>query len=433
MAPPIITMLGLILYSTDKAIPWNYGADVYIHGFKQEPLTGETANVTNPDVDNIVGTSKVTRSGRIFSPEISPKTITTPVRISAFEPITEIQGKETMIEPAQMETPGETTIKYSSNQEVEEVLKIIPKSSYNFVEHHAQAFVNFLKSVHVPQEISVDQIENCVARLKADNGLGFSNFDLTPTGRNHNKSMHVSIECRGTTLSHVLVDNVSYLNVLPKVVLDKLDCKGIMLKPSYVVVRAFDGSKRMVHGEIHGAGVVTSTLHQKLKYPAKGKIVTVRGEEEYMVSHLNNYKYVEMDGEFLETPCQTFELVPQTVAVAKPVPTVPKVTRVPLTMDFLKYARVVVEEGGCTIWGQLPDIPYKSDIFGLGFTSDAQKVVCRASAIRITNNGVPKDQDNVVEDTDSDCALDSWIFPTIGRGLNNWKAEDIIPIFFSQE
>ena len=120
-----------------------------------------------------------------------------------------------------------------------------------------------------------------------------------------------------------------------------------MLKPSNIVVRAFDGSKRMVHGEvdvpikvgsktfvsmfyvmdirpsyscllgrpwIHKAGAVTSTLHQMLKYPVKGKIVTVRGEEEYMVSHLNSFRYVEMDGDFIETQCQNFEEVPQTLA-----------------------------------------------------------------------------------------------------------------------
>jgi hypothetical protein len=40
---------------------------------------------------------------------------------------------------------------------------------------------------------------------------------------------------------------------------------------------------------------------------------------------------------------------------------------------------------------------------------------------------------NAVEDTASGCDLDSWIFPTIGDGLNNRKAEDIIPISFSQE
>ena len=65
------------------------------------------------------------------------------------------------------------------------------------------------------------------------------------------------------------------------------------------------------HPWIHKAGAVTSTLHQMLKYPVKGKIVTVRGEEEYMVSHLNSFRYVEMDEEFIETPCQNFEEVPQ--------------------------------------------------------------------------------------------------------------------------
>ena len=48
---------------------------------------------------------------------------------------------------------------------------------------------------------------------------------------------------------------------------------------------------------IHKAGAVTSTIHQKLKYPVRGKIVTVQGEEEYMVSHLNSFRYIEMDGE----------------------------------------------------------------------------------------------------------------------------------------
>ena len=98
----------------------------------------------------------------------------------------------------------------------------------------------------------------------------------------------------GTTLAHVLVDIGSSLNVLPKKALDRLDFEGLTLKPSNIVVRAFDGSKRMVHGEvnipvkvgsqtfgsifyvmdirpsyscllglpwIHEAGIVTSTLH----------------------------------------------------------------------------------------------------------------------------------------------------------------------------
>ena len=57
-----------------------------------------------------------------------------------------------------------------------------------------------------------------------------------------------------------------------------------------------------------------------LKYPVKGNIVTVRGEEEYMVSHLNSFRYMEMDGEFIETPFQNFEEVPQILESTRPLP-----------------------------------------------------------------------------------------------------------------
>ena len=51
-------------------------------------------------------------------------------------------------------------------------------------------------------------------------------------------------------MAHVLVDTGSSLNVLPKKALDRLDCEGLTLKPNNIVVRAFDDSKRMVHGEV---------------------------------------------------------------------------------------------------------------------------------------------------------------------------------------
>ena len=92
-------------------------------------------------------------------------------------------------------------------------------------EAHAKALVKFHKSAHVPQETIVDQFENCVASLTTDNGLGFSDMDLTSKGRKHNDALHVSIECRGTTLAHVLIDTGLSLNVLPKNALDRLDLK----------------------------------------------------------------------------------------------------------------------------------------------------------------------------------------------------------------
>ena len=73
----------------------------------------------------------------------------------------------------------------------------------------------------------------------------------------------------------------------------------------------------------------------------KGTVVTICGKEEYMVSHLNSFRYVEMDGKFIETPCQTFEVIPPTAI--EDVSVIPKVTMVPPRMTSLKDARVVVE------------------------------------------------------------------------------------------
>ena len=71
-----------------------------------------------------------------------------------------------------------------------------------------------------------------------------------------------------------------------------------------------------------------------------------------MVSHLNSFKYVEMDEEFIETPCQAFEVVPpMIVAVAKTLTVVPVITKPVSRMSSLKDAEAVIKEGGSTVWG----------------------------------------------------------------------------------
>ena len=99
-------------------------------------------------------------------------------------------------------------------------------------EAHAKDLVNFLKTAYVPQETSADQFQDCVASLTADSGLGFLDVDLTLRGRKHNEPLHVLVECRGTTLAHVLVDIGSSMNALPKKSLDRLDYEGLTLNTS---------------------------------------------------------------------------------------------------------------------------------------------------------------------------------------------------------
>ena len=182
----------------------------------------------------------------------------------------------------------------------------------------------------------------------------------------------------------------------------------------------------------YGAGAVTSTLHQKLKYPVKGKIVTVCGEEEFMVRHLNSFKYVEMDGEFIETPCQAFEIVPPMVVTTKIFSNISKDDEVIPRMVSLKDAYVVVEDGSCTIWVQLPDIPFKVDKFGSGFTIKAQKEVRRAHMgkppLHIGNHEV-----KTMEDSNDECAFEEQIYPTSRGKLNNWHAKDFTPISLMEE
>ena len=155
------------------------------------------------------------------------KAVTTLVIILTDTPaaeLTEGRGKGVMVELVRTKAQS-LTIPETSKNEMEEILKIIKRSDYDVVEQleqtpskisilalllcfeaHAKALVKFLKTSHVPQEKSADQFQDCVASLTADNNLGFSDADLTPRGRKHNEAFHVSVECRGTTLAHVLVD-----------------------------------------------------------------------------------------------------------------------------------------------------------------------------------------------------------------------------------
>ena len=72
-APPLmITVPGPMLYTSEKAIPCHYGADVYYHGVKQEVSTRlseeERAEDNKEEVHNFSGVGRMTRSGRVFGP-----------------------------------------------------------------------------------------------------------------------------------------------------------------------------------------------------------------------------------------------------------------------------------------------------------------------------------------------------------------------------
>ena len=106
---------------------------MFYHGIKQEDWIEESKA---DDVGNITGSSKVTRTGRIFSPNISPPTaIMALVRITAEKPNADIRGKKKVVDPAEIEVHAkDIATEERPTQEMDEILKIIKRSDFKIVE-----------------------------------------------------------------------------------------------------------------------------------------------------------------------------------------------------------------------------------------------------------------------------------------------------------
>ena len=89
-----------------------------------------------------------------------------------------------------------------------------------------------------------------VNNIIAKNYLTFDDEEMPVEGRGHNKALHVFVKCMDHIVAKVFIDNGSSLNVMPKTTLDKLPFDASHMRPSSLVVRAFDDSRRDMRGEI---------------------------------------------------------------------------------------------------------------------------------------------------------------------------------------
>ena len=251
-----------------------------------------------------------------------------------------------------------------TDEDAAEFLKFIQQSDYKVVDQlkrmparvsllellmhstsHRKLLMKNLSGAHVEQNLSLDKFEGIVSHITANNYLTFTEEEIPSDGRGHNKALHISVKCMDHFISRVLVDNGSSLNVVPKATLNKLPSNGFHLHPSTMVVRAFDGSKRDVIGEIelpiqigpctfqivfqvmditpayscllgrpwiHTTGVVPSTLYQKLKFIVDDKLIIVSGEKDLIVCRSTSTPYIEAAEEVLETSFQVLEIVSTT-------------------------------------------------------------------------------------------------------------------------
>jgi hypothetical protein len=222
------------------------------------------------------------------------------------------------------------------------------------------------------------------------------------------------------------------------------------MRYSGVIVKAFDGSCKMIIGEvdlpvkigpsdfqitfqvmdvhptyscllgrpwIHEAGAVTSTLHQKLKFVKNRKLVIVGGEKVLLVSHLSSFLYVEAEDE-VGTPFQALSIAAE--------------KRVGEPMSSLKDAKKIVEEGNVDQWGRMVEVSDNKGRTGLGFQKGSSTVRSEDMQLSFRSGGFIHGNEQhlaaVLEDSEEE---DYTNFVTHGKTCNNWTAVDI-PVVLHQ-
>ncbi|XP_017974513.1 PREDICTED: uncharacterized protein LOC108661585 [Theobroma cacao] len=366
-------------YKDDKAVSWNYNCSVQVS--KVEKWIAESQD----DAANITSVGGITSSGRCYSQE-------------ALENLKNEKGKERKQSPREEKVqPPESTDDSKgpvTEKEATEFLKFIKHSEYNVVEQlnrfparisllslllssepHRNSLMRILNQAYVDHDILVENLDCIVGNILVGNTISFSDEEIPSRGRGNYKALHIITKCKGCTVVKVLFDNGSSLNVMPMKTLPRLPINMSYMRKSQMIVKAFDGTRREVVGDIeipieigpctftiefqvmdiahsynyflgrpwiHMAGAIPSSLHQKVKFIVEGKIVCVNGEEDLLISKPANTPYVEVAEEVPECSFRSFEFVNTTYVGERttlPIPRLSKTTKMAVSQIVRKGYR----------------------------------------------------------------------------------------------
>ncbi|PKI61318.1 hypothetical protein CRG98_018309 [Punica granatum] len=300
-------------YSDDK-VPWTYEGGV-------------------GNLEQQFGVMGITRSGRVYE-----------------NPTATDKGKAPAAEIEAIPGVPPTPPKKVTEEEAEAFMKIIKASEYKVVEQmakspahisllalllssepHREALLRVLTAAQVPKGTPPNRIEETVSSIFS-NTISFSNDELPSEGCAHSRALHIVCKCNNHIVGRVMIDNGSALNM-------NVDLNRV--RPSKIVVRAFDDSRREVNGEIdllidvgpcsfsvtfqvldipnafslllgrpwiHSACAIPSSLHQKLKFIIEERIITVKGEEDYTMYKETVVPYFSV-GNDENLPFHSFETI----------------------------------------------------------------------------------------------------------------------------
>ncbi|XP_022157707.1 uncharacterized protein LOC111024360 [Momordica charantia] len=324
LQPLTIQLPSPYKYKDNKAVPWHYGCHT---------LDEEVSIVTN-----ISRVSGMTRSGICYKLETLKAS-----QVDEQHKIWTVKGKEKDcpdLEEIWGEEPvmakGSSFKKIVSDEEASEFLKLIKHNEYKVIEQlhhtpacismlsifinskpHRKALMDVLNQSHVNYDITIEKLDGIVGNITSSNTITFMDEEIPPEGSGHTKALHTVVKCKDHAIAKVLVDNGSSLNVMPMYTLLKLPVDSTHIKHSSMVVRVFYGTHRGVVGDIelpikigprtfnvtfqlmdisptyscllgrpwiHSAGVIPSTLHQRLKFVFENTLICIFGQKDLLVT-----------------------------------------------------------------------------------------------------------------------------------------------------
>jgi G-patch domain len=180
---------------------------------------------------------------------------------------------------------------------------------------HYQALQKVLQSVSVPANVEPRDLEKLVGHVYKQH-ITFQIMNFLMTKKNTIDRSYIKVQCNGCHVSFILIDNESALNVCPLRTATKIGIDSNNFRRILGTMKAFDSTSREILGEIdlkiiisqvkfevtfqvvdikstfnlilgrpwlHAHKVVSSSLHQCLKFPINGEIIVVMAEPEIII------------------------------------------------------------------------------------------------------------------------------------------------------
>ncbi|XP_070018079.1 uncharacterized protein [Nicotiana sylvestris] len=200
----------------------------------------------------------------------------------------------------------------------------------------------------VKKSVTEEKAEEFLKKMKIAskifevNKITFLDDELPMEGTKHNRALYLTVKCRDSVVSRVLVGNGSSANIFPLSTLQKLKIGTERIHLNSVCVRGFDGGGKDSVGDImlelsigaieftmefqvldvvvsynlllgrpwiHAAKVVPSSLHQMVKFEWDRQEIVVHGDEDLSACNDTIVPFIKAEDDKGPWVYQTFKIV----------------------------------------------------------------------------------------------------------------------------